>query len=159
MASISGKIGTQTVARAPGTSETPLRMSLLARLKRALCPLPRHDTVQVVVMAHGVHTVTTLMMAAFHQDWKIRFPVSAGDAMAALRKAPCAAFFYDWDSREGDWRALCSASVERGVPFYLVASSPPDDLFLAVAAAGGSGVLWKPFNSRQIVEVLDSVRA
>jgi len=93
MACIWGKIGMQAVDRAAGTPDTPLRPSLLARLKRALCPLPRHDTVQVVVMAHGVHTVTTLMMAAFHQDWKIRFPVSAGDAMAALRKAPCAAFF------------------------------------------------------------------
>jgi len=136
-----------------------LLVSLLARLRRALCPLSRHNAPQLVAMAHGSHTVTTLMIAAFHENWNIRFAPSSADAMALLRKAPSAALVYDWDSQEGDWRALCSACVQRGVPFCLVATLPSDDLFLAVAVAGGAGVLWKPFSAEQIVAALGSAQS
>ena len=133
-------------------------MNLLARLKRVF-PLPRHNALQLVVLAHGAHTTTTAMIAAFHENWTIRFALSPGDAMALLRKAPSAALVYDWESHEAGWRGLCSACVQRGVPFHLVANMPSDDLFLAVAGAGGSGVLWKPFRAEQMIAAIASTRS
>jgi len=131
-------------------------LNLLAHLKRALCPRPPHAALQVVVLAHGAHTITTLMIAAFHENWTIRYALSPDDAMAFLRNAPSAALICDWDSHTGDWRGLCRACVQCGVPFHLAATWPSDDLFLAVAVAGGSGVLWKPFNAGQIVSAIGS---
>src|ERR1017187_1568258 len=110
-------------------------------LKGTLRPVHRNGALQLVVLAQGAHTITTLMIAAFHENWTVRFALSPGDAMALLRKAPSVALVYDWDSHEGDWRELCDACVHCGVHFHLVASMPPDDLFLAVAGAGGSGGL------------------
>src|ERR1039458_10322288 len=84
---------------------------------------------------------------------------SEAEGMALLRKAPSVALVYDWDSHEGDWRELCDACVHCGVHFHLVASMPPDDLFLAVAGAGGSGVLWKPLSAKQMLAAIDSARS
>jgi hypothetical protein len=133
-------------------------VKLLARLRRALWPQARNAG-QLVVLAHGVHTMTPLMMAALHENWNIRFAQSSGDAIARIRKAASVALIYDWDSHKSDWHAVCTACVQSGVPFYLVASSPSDDLFLAVAGAGGSGVLWKPLRAEQTVAAIVSVRS
>jgi hypothetical protein len=145
--------------RTPGIADAPFLVNLLARLKRALCPLPRHNALRLVVLTNGAHTTTTTMIAAFHENWAIRFAVSPGDAMALLRKAPTAALVYDWDLHEGDWRELCSACVQCGIPFHLVANMPSDDLFLAVASAGGSGVLWKPLSADQVIAAIGSARS
>jgi hypothetical protein len=98
------------------------------------------------------------MLAAFHRDWDIQFGATVAALMTLLRKAPTAALVYDWDSGEGDWRLLCKDCAQYRVPFYLAATKPPDDLFLAVAGAGGSGVLWKPFSADQIIAAIDSAR-
>jgi len=143
----------------PGTSGTPLLVNMLARLKRILCPQPQHNPLQLVVLAHGAHTITTLMIAAFHENWGIRFAISSRDAMTLLRKAPIAALVYDWDSCGGEWHELCTACVQGGVPFHLVAGMPSDDLFLAVAGAGGSGVLWKPLRAEQVIAAISSARS
>lgn len=140
--------------RTPGTSDAPFLVKLLVRLKGALHAPRRHNVRQLVVLADGVPTLNTLMIAAFHENWNIRRALSPADATALLRKAPSAALVYDWDSRKGDWRGLCSACVECGVPFHLLATTPSDDLFLAVAAAGGASVLWKPFSSEQIIAAI-----
>jgi len=145
--------------RTPGTSDPPFFVSLWTRLKRALSRSPRHNTLQLVALAHGVHTSTTLMMAAFHEHWDIRLALSSVHAMALLRKGPTVALVYDWDSGKGDWRVLCNACVECAVPFHLVATMPSDDLFLAVAVAGGSSVLWKPLGAQQMIAALDSARS
>ncbi len=145
--------------RTPGTSDPSFLVNVLARLKRLLRPLPRNGTLQLVVLARGTHTVTTMMMAAFHENWAIRFALSPGDARALLRKAPSVALICDWDSHAGDWRELCNACVECRVPFHLAAEMPSDDLFLAVAGAGGSGVLWKPLNAKQVVAAVGSTRS
>ena len=144
------------LAATPGT---PFLVSMFARLKRVLCPQPRQKALQLVVLARGAHTTTTLMIAAFHENWNIRFALSPCDAMALLRKAPSAALVYDWDSHEAGWQEVCSACVQRGVPFHLVASMPSDDLFLAVAGAGGSGVLWKPLRAEQVIAGISSARS
>jgi len=83
--------------------ERPLLVSLLARLKRELCPRPRHNALQFVALAKGAHTVTTLKIAVFHESWVSRFALSAGDAMAVLHKDPSAALVFDRDSHKGDW--------------------------------------------------------
>jgi hypothetical protein len=145
--------------RTPRDSDTQFLVNLLARLKRVLCPQPRQKALQLVVLARGAHTTTTLMIAAFHENWNIRFALSPCDAMALLRKAPSAALVYDWDSHEAGWQEVCSACVQRGVHFHLVASTPSDDLFLAVAGAGGSGVLWKPLRAEQMIAAIDSARS
>jgi DNA-binding response OmpR family regulator len=145
--------------RTSGIADMPFLENLLARLKRALCPLPRHNALQLVVLTSGAHTTTTVMMAAYHENWAIRFAVSPGDAMALLRKAPTAALVCDWDLHEGDWRGLCSACVRCGVPFHLVANMPSDDLFLAVAGAGGSEVLWKPLSANRVIAAIHSARS
>jgi len=129
-------------------------LNLLTRLKRTLCPPPRNGALQLIVLAHGAHTITTLMIAAFHENWTIRFALSPSDAMALLRKAPSVALVYDWDSHQADWRELCNACAQCGVSFLLAASTPSDDLFLAVAGAGGAGVLWKPFSAEQLIAAL-----
>ena len=103
--------------RTPRDSDTPFLVSLLARLKRVLCPQPRQKALQLVVLARGAYTTTTLMIAAFHENWNIRFALSPFDAMALLGKAPSAALVYDWDSHEAGWQEVCSACVQRGVPF------------------------------------------
>ena len=145
--------------RTPRDSDTQFLVNLLARLKRVLCPQPRQKALQLVVLARGAHTTTTLMIAAFHENWNIRFALSPCDAMALLRKAPSAALVYDWDSHEAGWQEVCSACVQRGVHFHLVASTPSDDLFLAVAGAGGSGGLWKPLRAEQMIAAIDSARS
>jgi hypothetical protein len=118
--------------RTPGTSDKPFFANLLARLKGMLRPVHRNGALQLVVLAQGAHTITPLMIAALHENWTIRFAPSPGDAMALLRKAPSVA---------------------------LVASMPTDDLFLAVAGAGGSGVLWKPLSAKQMLAAIDSARS
>ena len=145
--------------RTPGTSDTPFFANLLARLKGMLRPVHRNGALQLVVLAQGAHTITPLMIAALHENWTIRFAPSPGDAMALLRKAPSVALVYDWDSHEGDWRELCDACARCGVSFLLIASMPTDDLFLAVAGAGGSGVLWKPLSAKQMLAAIDSARS
>jgi len=134
-------------------------VSLLARLRRALCPRPSSNAMKLILLARGEHTVTTLMMAAFHENWSIRFAPTPAAAIALLRKAPDAALVYYWDSHHGEWRELCSACVQCGVPFHLVADMPPDDLFLAVAGAGGAGVLWKPLNEERVIAALALARS
>ena len=145
--------------RTPGMSDTPFLVDLLARVKRALYPQPRRNVLQLVVLPHGTPTITTLMIAAFHEKWRIRFALSPRHAMVLLRKGPNVALVYDWDSHSGDWLEMCRACVQCGVPFHLVAEMPSDDLFLAVAGAGGSGVLWKPFNAEQVVAAIGSARS
>lgn len=137
----------------------PLAVILLARLKHALGALPQHCSPQLVVLAQGGHTITTFMITAFHENWTIRFALSPDAAMALLRKAPSAALVCDWDSHAANWRGLCGVCVQCNVPFYLAATNPSDDLFLAVAAAGGSGVLWKPVSAERIVAAMDSARS
>jgi hypothetical protein len=132
------------------------RSTLVTRLKRAFCASPRPHSLQLVVLANQVNTAIPLLIAAFQQNWSIHFAPSAHHALAQLPRYPAAALVYDWDSWIGDWRELCAACVSSGVPFHLVAGKPPDDLFLAVASAGGSGVLWKPFSSEQIIAAIRS---
>jgi hypothetical protein len=141
-----------------GRPDGSLLVNLLARLKRALCPVPQRKALQLVVLAARVETTIPLMMAALHEDWNIRFAHSPAGALEMLRKAPSAALVCDWDSHAGDWRGLCNACVQCGTPFHLVAEMPSDDLFLAVAAAGGSGVLWKPLNAEQVTAAIGSAR-
>jgi hypothetical protein len=145
--------------RTPGTPDKPFFVKLLARLKGTLRPVHRNGALQLVVLAQGAHSITTLMIAAFHENWTIRFALSPSDAMALLRKAPSIALVYDWDSYEGGWRELCDACAHCGVSFLLVASMPTDDLFLAVAGAGGSGVLWKPLSAKQMIAAIGSARS
>lgn len=145
--------------RTPGTSDAHFLVNLLTRLKRALWPPRTNDARQLVVLADGLRTITPLMIAAFHENCEIHLVRSPEDAMAAVRSASSAALAYDWDSSEGDWQGLCRACVQRGFPFYLVASNPSDDLFLAVACTGGSGVLWKPLSAEQTIEAFDSTRS
>ena len=144
--------------RTSSTSDTPLRVNLFTRLQRALHPPSRQNARQLVVLADGLLTITTLMVAAFHEDWKIRLAPSPGNAIALLQKASSVALVYDWDSQRGDWRVLCRACVRYGVTFHLVATMPSDDLFLAVAAAGGSSVSWKPLSPEQMITALASGR-
>jgi DNA-binding NarL/FixJ family response regulator len=98
------------------------------------------------------------MIAAFQEDWDIRFARSPRKALALLRKAPTA-LVCDWDSHADVWRALCSACVQRGISFHMLATMPSDDLFLSVAGAGAAGVLWKPFGAEQIIAAMDSARS
>ncbi len=142
----------------PETSDAPLLLNVWMRLKRAFFPLPPNDGPQLVVLAQGAHTVANLMIAAFHANWTIRFASSPGAAVALLRKYPSVALVYDWDSHQGDWRELCGACLLSGVSFHLLAGMPPDDLFLAVVGAGGSGVLCKPLSPEQLIATIDSAR-
>ena len=136
--------------------DMPFLSKLRARIQRALQPLPRQNGMRLVVLGRGTRTITTFMIAAFQKNWDLRFALSAGDALALLRQAPQAALVCDWDSQPGDWRELCGACVRQGMPFHLIADMPPDDVFLAVAAAGGSSVLWKPFNADQVIAAMET---
>ena len=138
----------------PGTRGAWRLAGLARRMKRAWRASSRREALQLVAMTQNAHNITTLMIAAFHENWTIRLALSADDAMALLRKAHSAAVIYDWDSDRNGWRRVCGASVERGMPFYLTAEAPPDDLFLAVACAGGASVLWKPLRAEEVIAVV-----
>jgi hypothetical protein len=142
--------------RAPRTTGIRFLLSLLARLKHALCP-PRHEALQLVVLTSCVQTIIPLRMAAFQANWAIHFALSLDAATALLRQGGFDALIYDLDSREYDWRTLCRSCVEHGVLFHLVATMPSDDLFLAVVGAGGSGVLWKPLTAERMMDAFDSL--
>lgn len=102
--------------------------------------------------------LTAFMIAGFHEDWTVRFVQSPREAIARLRKDPCAALIYDWDYYPGAWREACAACTRYDVPFYLMAQMPSDDLFLAVAVAGGAGVMWKPLSTAQMTAAIGSRR-
>jgi hypothetical protein len=142
----------------PATSNAPPLLNAWRRLTGALCRPPRHDAPQLVVLALDPHTIANLMIAAFHANWTIRFALSPGDAVALLRKSPSVALVYDWDSHHADWRELCGACRLSGASFHLLARRPPDDLFLAVAGAGGAGVLRKPLNPEQVIAAVGFAR-
>jgi hypothetical protein len=103
--------------------------------------------------------LTAFMIAAFHEDWMIRFAQSPHDAMARLGNGESTVLIYDWDHYPAAWREVCTACSRNSVPFYLVATMPPDDLFLAVAGAGGSGVLWKPLTTEQMTAAIGGRRS
>ena len=124
------------------------KMLAYRRLTRTLRPLPRHNALQFVVLAQGAHTITTLMIAAFHEDWTTRRALSPRDSMALLRKAPSVALVHDGDCHEGDWRELCDACAQCSVSFLLAAS-----------VAGGSGALRKPFSANRIIAAIGSARS
>ena|SRR5579871_3063886 len=119
--------------------------------------LPRRKRLLVIALAQDAPTVTTLLMAAFHESWAIRFALSSADAHTLLRRG-ASAFIYAGDPRGAAWRDLCNACVQSGVPFHLAAHSPSDELFLSVAAAGGSSVLWKPLIAEQVVAAVAAAR-
>ena len=129
---------------------------LPARLKQALFPV-RKDTLPPLVAVGGLRIVVPRMMAGFREKFHLCVVPSPAHALALLRKTAIAAVVHDWDAHP-NWRELCGACVARDVPFCLAANAPTDDLFLAVAAAGGACVLWKPLDSDAIVTAVHSFR-
>lgn len=136
-----------------------LHTNLLSRFKHMLRPSIADIPLQIAVLAHGVHTKTAVLSASLHQDWNIRFVQSRASAISLLRSASIEILLYDWDLADGDWRELCSACLRCGAAFQLVTSMPTDDLFLAVAGAGGSDVLRKPFTAEQLISSVRFARS
>jgi hypothetical protein len=112
----------------------------------------------IALLAHGIQTKSAVLTASLRQGWDLRFLLSSREALSLLCTSPLEMLVYDWDSRDGDWRKLCHACVDRGAIFVLVANRPSDGLFLEVVAAGGAGVLYKPLTAERIVSSIRTGR-
>jgi hypothetical protein len=114
-------------------------------------PVKPNTALRIVAVIHSWHIQVAFHVAALHEEWQVTFASSLKHARKLMQTLPVHALIYDYDSGEGDWRNLCSDCVQHGVCFQLIARAPTDDLFLSVISAGGSGVLWKPVTSAQII--------
>lgn len=131
---------------------------MAAYLKRWLRPLPRRDATELIVLSQGLYMLTSFMIAAFRENWTIRFAQSHQEAVARVESGAHALMIHDWDHFPNAWREVCAACARNTVPFYLVATAPPDDLFLAVAVAGGTDVWWKPLTTERMIEAIRGAR-
>jgi len=111
---------------------------------------PANDAAPQLIVVARLWISAPLMVASFRERFTIRVVTGPEDAATLLRKSPAAAVIHDWDVHPA-WRELCGVCAELGIPFCLAANAPGDDLFLEVAAAGGSCVLWKPLQASQVL--------
>ena len=97
---------------------------------------------RVIALVHGVHSLTALMVWAFHDAWDVRFVSSTAGAMDRLLKGEGNVLIYDWDAHPNAWFDFCTICTRGGIGFYLAATRPPDGfsfLWCAGAAAGFYG--------------------
>lgn len=112
------------------------------------------DALTVIVITHDYQASIALLVAGFQQSWDISIATSLRDALKKLGRHHAAAIMYDLDSGEADWREVCALALENRLDFHLIVRAPTDELFMAVVAAGGSGVLWKPIGIEQVVSTI-----
>lgn len=109
---------------------------------------------RLIVVTRSQETRIAVWAATLYKLWQIELVGSADHARKLLTESAVDILFFDVDTVDDDWRALCQDCARCGVGFQLLARARSDELFLAAIGVGGLGVLWKPITSEKIVSAM-----